>query len=71
MASQAGQCGFECPIITAALDTAMGAKDAGWDKKDISLLAAWRTKGDQKISKIVDGMLDVAVLKGLFSLIAV
>ena len=46
MKSQAGQCGFECPIITAALDTATGAKDAGWDKKDISLLAAWRTRGD-------------------------
>ena len=46
MKSQAGQCGFECPIITAALDTATGAKDAGWDKKDISLLAAWRTSGD-------------------------
>ena len=46
MKSQAGQFGFECPIITAALNTAKGAKDAGWDKKDISLLAAWRTRGD-------------------------
>ena len=44
--SHAGQCGFECPTITAALDTATGAKDAGWDKKDISLLAAWRTRDD-------------------------
>ena len=62
MKSQAGQCGFECPIITAALDTATRAKDAGWDTKDISLLAKRRTRSDQKIAKIVDGMVDVAVL---------
>ena len=46
MKSQAGQCGFECPIITATLDKTTGAKDAGWDKKNISLLTAWRTRGD-------------------------
>ena len=46
MKIQAGQCGFECPIITATLDKATGAKDAGWDKKDAPLLAAWRTRGD-------------------------
>ena len=46
MKSQAGQCGFECPIITAALDTATRAKDAGWDTKDISLLAKWRTRSN-------------------------
>ena len=39
MKSQVGQCGFECPTITAALDTATGTKDAGWDNKDVSLLA--------------------------------
>ena len=44
--SQAGQCGFECPIINAALDTATGAEDTGWDKKDISLLAVCSTRGD-------------------------
>ena len=46
MKSQAGQCGIECPIITAALDTATGTKGAGWNKKDISLLAAWRSRRD-------------------------
>ena len=46
MKSQAGQCGFGCPIITAALDTATRARDAGWDTKDISLLAEWRTRSD-------------------------
>jgi len=44
MKSQASQNGVDCPIITAALDTARSANDAGWDKKDISLLAAWRSK---------------------------
>ena len=45
MKSQASQNGVDCPIITAALDTAKLANDAGWDKKDISLLAAWRRSG--------------------------
>jgi len=45
MKSQASQNGIDCPIITAALDTAKLANDAGWDKKDISLLAAWRRSG--------------------------
>jgi len=45
MQSQASQNGVDCPIITAALDTAKLANDAGWDKKDISLLAAWRKSG--------------------------
>ena len=31
---------------SGAWNTAKGAKGAGWDKKDISLLAAWRTRGD-------------------------
>ncbi|MEL0290189.1 MAG: NAD(P)-dependent oxidoreductase [Alphaproteobacteria bacterium] len=45
MKSQASQNGVDCPIITASLDTAKLANDAGWDKKDISLLAAWRRSG--------------------------
>ena len=34
MKYQVVQCEFECTIITAVLDTATGAKDVGWDKKE-------------------------------------
>jgi len=35
--------GVECPIITAAETTAKQASKGGWDAKDVSLLAAWRS----------------------------
>ena len=43
MIAQAALAGVDCPIISAAEATAKQANDAGWDKKDISLLAAWRS----------------------------